>query len=391
MAMDGIGENPMLRRSLPKLLALSLLGGWVAACLPKASAPPLATGTEAVVLPPAQAPTLRPSATDAANPASSDAPRGLVGFVSQSAGTQSLFLIQPNGEIVLQLEQPQDRLLVAPDWDKDGRLVAYTNNQFAEDGRMNCTVEMIDLATLESRVVAGPYSYCGALSWSPSSDALVFEADVDFQEPNLDIYLIELASGEVSRLTTSSKNDSAPVWSHGGDKIAFSSASDTNDGSSNLSVLELSTGKISNDATITVAGPMAWGPRDGSIFLIGSAAPGVEIFEIDSLTAEGRALTHNTVVEFDLAVSEDNGMILAVGIEGNSYHLMTVAPDGQVLYDRVGGTKYAQPIWAPGGSFFAYVLGDGDGQICLGETGNNTAKCIFDGHRIDGLGWLESP
>ena len=209
--------------------------------------------------------------------------RNFVGFVSQSAGTQSLLLVQPNGEIVRQLEQPRDGLLVAPDWDKDGRLVAYTNNQFAEDGRMNCTVEMIDLATSELRVVAGPYSYCGAPSWSPSSDVLVFEADVDFQEPNLDIYLFELTSGEVSRLTTSSGNDLAPVWSHGGDKIAFSSASDANDGSSNLSVLELPSGKIWNDASISVAGPMAWGPGDGSIFLIGSAAPGVEIFEIDFL------------------------------------------------------------------------------------------------------------
>lgn len=57
-------------------------------------------------------------------------------------------------------------------------------------------------------------------SWSPEGDRLVFESNRNGKD---DLFVIEVDSGVVTRLTDSSANDARPVWSPSGEWIAFHS------------------------------------------------------------------------------------------------------------------------------------------------------------------------
>lgn len=315
-------------------------------------------------------------------------PRSLIGFVNETGGIQSLVVIDDDGEVLRSEVQPTSRMLIAPDWSSDGGTIVYANNQFAEDGQLNCTVEVLDLATLDARVIAGPYNYCNAPSWSPSNDAVVFEADVDFQNPNLGIYLSELATGKTSRLTTFPGSESSPVWSHSGNEIAFASTRDREDGTSGPSVIDVVTGEVRQTSDLTVAGPIKWSSDDLSIYLLANNGPGTELFQVDLQSGDAHALTDNSMRELDFDASTDNATILVVGTEGDSHHLMALSLDGTPLSDYPSEDELTYPLWAPTGDHYLYISGETDGRICIGRLHLEGTRCMFDGGTMSKPHWI---
>ena len=72
-------------------------------------------------------------------------------------------------------------------------------------------------------------------SWHPSGDYIVFSSNMDdwleahnSYGPNFELYLIEINTGKLSRLTYNKTFDSFPVFSNSGKKIVYSSNRDAN-------------------------------------------------------------------------------------------------------------------------------------------------------------------
>lgn len=85
---------------------------------------------------------------------------------------------------------------------------------------MRLTLPTVLLILASARLHATQLSNELHPSWSPSGEYLVFESN---RYGNADLFVFELASGQVRRITTHSADDGRPVWSPDGDWIAFHS------------------------------------------------------------------------------------------------------------------------------------------------------------------------
>lgn len=93
-------------------------------------------------------------------------------------------------------------------WSPDGQWIAYVDQSLtivrAHGGKTIPLTDTID----------------GAVSWSPDSQALLFQS---YRDNNWDIYLLRLDDNQAQRLTDHPADDFSPVWSPDGQWIAFAS------------------------------------------------------------------------------------------------------------------------------------------------------------------------
>lgn len=104
-----------------------------------------------------------------------------------------------------------------PDWSPDGTTIVFNSDR---DGQLAGFLMDPDGGNLRRIETAEWFEYP---SWSPDGSRIVFEGHAG---NNYDLYVLELASEAVTRLTNVPGNDSWPAWSPDGTTIAFSSHRD---------------------------------------------------------------------------------------------------------------------------------------------------------------------
>jgi TolB protein len=152
---------------------------------------------------------------DDINPAWSPDGRHIV-FSSDRNGGAQLYLYDLEGATTRQLTTFQARKSYSANWAADSASVVFHSGrggQF-EAFRLPLTGE----ADAEQLTRLG--GFLSNPSLSPDGGRLVFSADLD--DPNAhEIYVLELATGALTRLTDNPASDWAPVWSPDGARIAF--------------------------------------------------------------------------------------------------------------------------------------------------------------------------
>ncbi|MBI1810214.1 MAG: S9 family peptidase [Gemmatimonadetes bacterium] len=172
---------------------------------------------------------------------------GTIAFVSaRGAGTAEeppkpqLWLLAADGGEGWQLTHARDGV-VAYSWSPDGKRIAYLtpdtlsreaegklrrrddSKVFEGDLRLN-HLWVIDLATKRAtKLTSGTFTVRSAPSWSPDGASLAFDASPTplIRDGRRDAYLVDVASGTLDRLTTTSDVESAPVFSPDGKALAF--------------------------------------------------------------------------------------------------------------------------------------------------------------------------
>lgn len=104
-----------------------------------------------------------------------------------------------------------------PDWSPDGSTIVFNSDR---DGELAGFLMNPDGSNLRPIAVDGWFEYP---SWSPDGTRITFTGAA---ANNYEVYVLELASGAVTQLTTAPGNDSWPAWSPDGSTIAFSSHRD---------------------------------------------------------------------------------------------------------------------------------------------------------------------
>jgi len=161
-----------------------------------------------------------------------------IAFCSDRKGEYDIWIMDvPEGEVSEEWEKKAICLTgddgaddLYPVWSPDGRWIAYISQGdiwsiSPEGGKARRITE-------DGDVRAWP------IAWSPDGTKIAFAR----ARENIDLWTVDLKTGEEERLTSPIEHDISPSWSPGGDRIAFSS---DRLGTYDIWVLDMATGDFS--------------------------------------------------------------------------------------------------------------------------------------------------
>ena len=138
-----------------------------------------------------------------------------IAFSSPDTGTWYIYLIDSDGK---DLEQFTDFSSAVPDWSSDGtRLVFNSDHDDEPKDTPDVWAMNVDGTGLTEFVDNPPVADFNP-QWSPDGKYILFTTD---RHKKYDLYLIELATGKLTRLTPLTTNEWNGRWSPDGSKIAF--------------------------------------------------------------------------------------------------------------------------------------------------------------------------
>lgn len=226
--------------------------------------------------------------TFAATPASSqDYPTAeRIAFAAYRNGAWDIYSIAPDGsnpkQLTRDLAEDTD-----PAYSPNGRKLAYASRR-----DNNWDVYVLDLQSgQETRLTDFPH-YDGAPSWSPDARLIAYES---YQNGDLDIWLVATAgSASASNLTEESlAGDFAPAWSPDGHFIAFTSwrqpevegqpqPGNIQPSNKNLFLLEVETGALTRlTAAPTAEENPVWHPDGQTLAFTQDDLGDVEVFALN--------------------------------------------------------------------------------------------------------------
>ena len=282
--------------------------------------------------PPAEIPTATPI----------PAPTGHILFTSNRDGTNDLYLVTPDGA-------ETTRLTVnaavdesgTPQLSPDGTRVA-----FAATIGNNTDIYVVDLASKAIARITDAQGRDSSPTWSPDGGRLVFES---FRDGNLEIYAVNADGSNLTRLTNDPVGDSNPVWSPGSNDIVFSSS---RFGNSDLSL----TSPSGSFATLTTnPGPdnnPAWSPDGSRIAYLEFSDDLANICIIGRDGLNQTCITPNPGYYQTPVWSPDGNWIAA--IEGTSIYVINVADRQVQELSQAGIEPLGIPTWSPDGLRLAF-------------------------------------
>jgi len=190
-------------------------------------------------------------------------------------------------------------------------------------------------------------------AWSPASDQIVFSAGSS--PSDLEIYILDVASGSVRRITNDNRQDAFPVFSPDGSNIAFASQ---------------------------LIGP-------GS----GDSSNGLYVTNVDSPN-DDPSLSYPVVrgIIIDPQWSPD-GSRLAMALadpQSGAYEIYSVKPDGADLTPLTDfGLSASSPLWSPDSAYLSFSLYDfaSRASYVMDANDSNARPISIQGHDCV-VGWL---
>ncbi len=151
-------------------------------------------------------------------------PDGLrIAFASSRDGNAEIYLMNADGSRPRRLTD-DERSDTAPSWSPDGRHLAFIS---ARDGSQRIHLLSADAldrpgATPQARRLTGDRDLLAEaeVAWSPQSDRIAL---LGVGERTTSLWVADVPSGNLRRLTDDGALDQGPVWSPNGEHIAFAS------------------------------------------------------------------------------------------------------------------------------------------------------------------------
>ena len=240
-----------------------------------------------------------------------------------------------NSQMVLDSRQP----IMSPAWSADGQWLAYVSFE-----NRAAAVVVQQLRSGERRQVSARAGVNGAPAWSPDGRRLALT--LSGSTGNLDIYVLELATQALTRITEDPAIDTEPAWSADGTQLYF-----TSDRSGGPQIYRTDVAQHQRVQRITFGSAYNARPRpspDGRLLaLVSREGSDYRIAVQDLASGNVRVLTRGSLDESPSFAPNGMSLIYA-GRSGGRGALATVAIDGlvsqQLKSDR-GDVR--APVWGP--------------------------------------------
>src|SRR5690606_12678037 len=240
-----------------------------------------------------------------------------------------------NPRVALQSSDP----VMSPAWSPDGEWLAYVSFE-----KKAAAVFVQRVRTGERRQVSARAGVNGAPSFSPDGSKLALT--LGGSGGNLDIYVLDLASQALTRITQDPAIDTEPVWSADGETLYFTSdrggaaqiyaaAPQPNARARRITfnVTSASRPRVSPDGK-TLAVVM----QDGNAYRIGA---------VDLASGTVMPLTRGTQDESP-SFAPNGAVLIYAGRDSGQGSLATVSVDGQVSTRlKSGSSEVREPVWGP--------------------------------------------
>ncbi len=270
------------------------------------------------------------------------APSGHILFTSDRDGQNDLYMVTPDGaettRLTVDAEVDESG---TPELSPDGTRVA-----FAATIGNNTDIYVVDLVSKAINRITDSEGRDSSPSWSPDGSHLVFES---FRDGNLEIYTVNADGSNTTRLTSDPGGDSNPIWSPNSNDIVFSSS---RFGNSDLSL----TSPSGSFSTLTTnPGPdnnPAWSP-DGSLIAYLEFAGDLTNICLVGRDGLNQHCLNEFPSDFDTPIWSPDGNWIA-SIEGTSIHLFNIRDGQDVVLTQAGVEPHGIPTWSPDGLRLAF-------------------------------------
>jgi TolB protein len=270
-----------------------------------------------------------------------ESPLGTIIYAARGNGFSHIWFYIPGDPTPYQLTAGSydDR---DPEVDPSGSQIAFSSHR---DG--NWDLYLLQLDTGDVRRMSATMGYEGHPSWSPDGQWIAYEA---YYEGNFDIWLMPVeGNGEPIRLTTNAAMDLSPEWSADGRRILFVS------------------------------------DRGGNFDLYQA--------DLDAIEDRFTNLTNTPdIIEKDPAYSPDNQSIAYTSRENGVDQLMLMEwSNGEISTRQVGQGTF--PIWAPNGETLAAIQQQAHQSYLVGynpDQGSIPPLGLSIEGTISGVDWIPS-
>jgi TolB protein len=291
---------------------------------------------------------------------------GEIAFDVYDPGGPHIYLMDANRGLIINPLRSLINNAYQPAWSPDGRRLAFVSNSCDSCGN---NVYVVDMDTGSLRQLTDVFrSISLDLTWSPDGSqlALVGALDHTLEDPG-GIYILDVDSGDFSRIHADTANEQTPTWSPDGTQLAFIATGSVlgyphlylvNADGSNLRSLR-------ND-TRNSGLMQAW---SGNRLVYGVWQDGLHL-----VTLEGEQIVDEQLLASGMMPvwSPDGGRIAfassgawlwSTGVTG---HVLISRPDGSDvrLVSELSLDWIVRLAWSPDGSRLAFVSSCGGNSTC---------------------------
>jgi Tol biopolymer transport system component len=156
--------------------------------------------------------------------------QGKLTFISKSGARDVLYVYGIDEKRILNKFDIKDLVsLFSPNWSPDGKKIVFSGISYA--GLSD--IYIVDVESGQLQRLTNDFYNDRDPAWSPNGDYIAFSSDRSYygREGYLNLFIYNLQNGSIQYLTHGKYNDYSPAWSPDGEYLAFSS---DRDGSFNI-------------------------------------------------------------------------------------------------------------------------------------------------------------